>query len=585
MFVGHLAVALAAKRAAPAVNLGWLIAGVTALDLIWPVFLLAGIEHARIVPGATAFTPLIFESYPWSHSLVMAGVWGLAFAALARLRGVKAPTWLLVALVVSHWLLDVASHAPDMPLWPGLSPRLGTGLWHSVRLTLLIEGTLWLLAIVAYLHNAGPRSRIARMAFWSLVAVTTIMWATSPWSPPPPTVRALGWFALIGWITIPWAALADHDYQTLPLDDRTPLQAGVLLQLAVVLALAPPLVYCAGLLYGLDGRLPWAGPWLSYVAWMGALVGVVVHFAMRRSAAAVFDAAELVLRYGLALLLFQFALNKLIPGQFLLYNRDLDLPLRDLPARRLAWHFLGYSNLYNGFIAAVELIAALLLCSRRTVVGGALLALGALVNIVMIDSAFGLRGALPIATVMACATLGLACIYVDRETLQSLVWRRPNGRQANRYLSRRRVQSIAVAIVIGVPLLMNLAARRGLGRQVSATGRWEVIECLPDPGVVMCQPRQNGPPAVLYFEVGGWGQLVASSERRSVSFSYDPARRVITARIEASNLAREPELVLSGPVAEHDTTVVLEAVGLGVPPFQIRLKRTHQAPWPPVRAY
>ena len=186
---------------------------------------------------------------------------------------------------------------------------------------------------------------------------------------------------------------------------------------------------------------------------------------------------------------------------------------------------------------------------------------------------------------MACATLGLACIYVDRETLQSLVWRRPNGRQANRYLSRRRVQSIAVAIVIGVPLLMNLAARRGLGRQVSATGRWEVIECLPDPGVVMCQPRQNGPPAVLYFEVGEWGQLVASSERRSVSFSYDPARRVITVRIEASNLAREPELVLSGPVAEHDTTVVLEAVGLGVPPFQIRLKRTHQAPWPPVRAY
>ena len=75
------------------------------------------------------------------------------------------------------------------------------------------------------------------------------------------------------------------------------------------------MVYCAGLLYGLDGRVPWAGPWLSYVAWIGALVGVVVHFAMRRSAARVVDAAELVLRYGLALLLLQFASNKLIPGQ------------------------------------------------------------------------------------------------------------------------------------------------------------------------------------------------------------------------------------------------------------------------------
>ena len=128
MFVGHLAVALVAKRGAPAVNLGWLMAGVTALDLIWPVFVLAGVEHVRIEPGATAFTPLVFDSYPWSHSLVMAPIWGLALVAAARWRHVTAPAWLLVALVVSHWFLDFASHAPDLPLWPGPSPRLGLGL-------------------------------------------------------------------------------------------------------------------------------------------------------------------------------------------------------------------------------------------------------------------------------------------------------------------------------------------------------------------------------------------------------------------------------------------------------------------------
>ncbi len=71
MFVGHLAVALAAKRAAPTVSLGWLMAGVTALDLLWPIFLLIGIEHVRIVPGATAVNALVFDSYPWSHSLLM----------------------------------------------------------------------------------------------------------------------------------------------------------------------------------------------------------------------------------------------------------------------------------------------------------------------------------------------------------------------------------------------------------------------------------------------------------------------------------------------------------------------------------
>ena len=54
MFVGHLALALAAKRAAPRVSLGWLMAGVTALDLVWPIFLLLGVEQVSVRSGATA---------------------------------------------------------------------------------------------------------------------------------------------------------------------------------------------------------------------------------------------------------------------------------------------------------------------------------------------------------------------------------------------------------------------------------------------------------------------------------------------------------------------------------------------------
>ena len=40
----------------------------------------------------------------------------------------------------------------------------------------------------------------------------TLMWASGPWSPLPETERAIGWFGLIGWITVPWAALADRHY-------------------------------------------------------------------------------------------------------------------------------------------------------------------------------------------------------------------------------------------------------------------------------------------------------------------------------------------------------------------------------------
>jgi membrane-bound metal-dependent hydrolase YbcI (DUF457 family) len=213
MFVGHLALALASKRTAPTVSLGWLMAGVTALDLLWPPFLIAGIERARVVPGATAFTPLVLDYYPWSHSLLMACVWGLALAALARWRGItRRTTYLLAALVVSHWLLDYITHAPDMPLWPGDSPRFGLGLWNSIPGTLLVEGAMWVAALVIYLRHRRATRWIGPAALWSLVVISTVMWATGPWTPPPPDSSSLGWFALIGWLIVPWAALADRYY-------------------------------------------------------------------------------------------------------------------------------------------------------------------------------------------------------------------------------------------------------------------------------------------------------------------------------------------------------------------------------------
>ncbi len=211
MFVGHLAVALVAKRAAPAVSLGWLVAGVTTVDLVWPLFVLTGLERVAIAPGATAFTPLVFESYPWSHSLAMAPVWGIALATAARGRRLPLSSAMLIgALAVTHWVLDFVSHEPDLPLWPGPSPRVGLGLWRSVPRTLVVEGAMWLAAISVYVRVRSQQPWRGRLAFWSLVLVTTIVWATGPWSPPPPSAEALGWFALVGWLVVPWAARADR---------------------------------------------------------------------------------------------------------------------------------------------------------------------------------------------------------------------------------------------------------------------------------------------------------------------------------------------------------------------------------------
>ena len=76
MFVGHFALALAAKRATPRVRLGTLVMAAQWLDLLWPIFLLLGWEQVKPAPGITRFTPFDFVSYPWTHSLLMACVWG-----------------------------------------------------------------------------------------------------------------------------------------------------------------------------------------------------------------------------------------------------------------------------------------------------------------------------------------------------------------------------------------------------------------------------------------------------------------------------------------------------------------------------
>lgn len=211
MFVGHLAVGLAAKAVSRDTSLGWFMAAATLPDLVWPVLVLTGDEHVSIVPGATASNPLVFDSYPWSHSLVLSFAWGALLATLARRLGVSPrAAGLIVLLAASHWLLDFVTHAPDMPLWPGATPRLGLALWNSIAGTYVVEGLLWIAGIVLYLRARHPAGARGRIAFWSLVSISTVMWVIGPWGPPPPSEQALGGFALIGWLIVPWAAWADR---------------------------------------------------------------------------------------------------------------------------------------------------------------------------------------------------------------------------------------------------------------------------------------------------------------------------------------------------------------------------------------
>jgi len=210
MFLGHFALGFAAKRSAPRVNLATLFAAAQLPDLMWPVLVGLGVEHVAIAPGNTAFTPLEFVSYPWSHSLVLVAVWGVVFAAVYRLRtGNTSAALLLVALAVSHWLLDFLTHRPDLPILPG-GERYGLGLWNSVPLTLIIELVLFAAGVWLYAQSTRPRNRFGQWALVSLVGVMLLAYIGNVLSAPP-SIEAIWTGALVGFLLLlAWGAWADR---------------------------------------------------------------------------------------------------------------------------------------------------------------------------------------------------------------------------------------------------------------------------------------------------------------------------------------------------------------------------------------
>jgi membrane-bound metal-dependent hydrolase YbcI (DUF457 family) len=216
VFIGHFGLALGAKKAAPSVSLAMLFAACQLADLLWPTLVLAGIEVVQIRPGATAMTPLDFVSYPYSHSLVMLCVWGIAlaaaYAALARAGAAAAVT--IALLVVSHWVLDVVTHRPDMPITPAGTTRVGLGLWNSIPGTIAAESAIFAAGLAIYLRAAGPRTRGQTVGLWALVAVMLTIYLASAFGPPPPSAAAVVWSAQGIWLFVAWAYVVDRPAAT-----------------------------------------------------------------------------------------------------------------------------------------------------------------------------------------------------------------------------------------------------------------------------------------------------------------------------------------------------------------------------------
>jgi membrane-bound metal-dependent hydrolase YbcI (DUF457 family) len=182
VFVGHYAASLALKSLEKRASLGVLFLAVQLVDILFFPFVLLGIERVNIVEHYTQSTHFELVYMPYTHSLAAFVAWsGLAYALFRWVIVKNRSVALVVALaVMSHWLLDVFVHTPDLPLWSDASPKLGLGLWNNAVATYLLEAILLLVGLWLYLRatvaatKAGKYGMGVFVVFLLLVNIVNI---------------------------------------------------------------------------------------------------------------------------------------------------------------------------------------------------------------------------------------------------------------------------------------------------------------------------------------------------------------------------------------------------------------------------
>ena len=216
MLIGHYAVALAAKKASPKISLGTFLIAAQLPDLLFPLFILLGVEHVRIAPGITVVFPMDLYDYPLSHSLFSGLLWSTALASLYYIIYKEKRGAAIVGLaVISHWILDLITHRPDLSLGFGTGTYVGLGLWNSLAGTLIVESALFIIGVALYSRTTKSTDRVGSIGFWSWIGFLIMMYAGSFFG----SDSAINTFSTIllmvgSWALILWGYWADKHRTT-----------------------------------------------------------------------------------------------------------------------------------------------------------------------------------------------------------------------------------------------------------------------------------------------------------------------------------------------------------------------------------
>lgn len=212
MFIGHFGVGLAAKKIDHEPSLGTLFFASQFIDLLWPLFLLIGLEKVKIDPGNTAFTPLDFYYYPFSHSFLGVLLWAIAFGIIYFLIKKRiGSSVLLGGLVMSHWVLDLITHRPDLPLFPWSDLKVGFGLWNSIGLTITVEGLIFVVGSYLYFKITKAVNVKGKVGLWSLLVFLCIVYVLNIFRPPPSSAEPIAFVGLSQWLLVAWGYWIDKN--------------------------------------------------------------------------------------------------------------------------------------------------------------------------------------------------------------------------------------------------------------------------------------------------------------------------------------------------------------------------------------
>jgi len=292
----------------------------------------------------------------------------------------------------------------------------------------------------------------------------------------------------------------------------------------------------------------------------------------RRNYARLYEWLRVYVRFVLAVTMIEYGASKVIPSQFLAPTTDrLMQPYGDSSPMGLLWTFMGASVPYGVFTGLGELAGGLLLTVRRTTLFGALVCIGVMSNVVMLN--LGYDAPVKLFSMHLLLMALFLAAHDLRRLANVLVLNRPAEPEEIRPLFRRKWLARTAAAFTAVFILcmtgtMLYGSYRDLeeygpkaASRVPLHGMWNVEELVVDgkarPPLVTDQKRWRR----LFFNTPGLLaiQLMSDSRERYHLELDEKQRRLVLSRRDdpgwkTALVYRRPRpdvLLLAGPFDGH----------------------------------